>query len=138
MDNKTPLQRKKNMAAVKSRGTRPELILRKFLFSRGFRYRVNVKTLPGTPDIVLPKYKTAILVNGCFWHGHRGCKKAALPATNTDFWRKKIKKAKNHDLWVIRELKNQGWNVIICWECDILRKEPEITVMDNCLNIVYK
>jgi DNA mismatch endonuclease (patch repair protein) len=138
MDNKTPLQRKKNMTAVKSKDTKPELMLRKFLFSQGFRYRVNVKTLPGTPDIVLSRYKTAILVNGCFWHGHRGCKKAELPATNTEFWEKKIENAKKHDLVVIRKLKNQGWNVIICWECEILRKQPLITVIDNILHIDYK
>jgi DNA mismatch endonuclease (patch repair protein) len=138
MDNKTPLQRKKNMTAVKSKDTEPELMLRKFLFSQGFRYRTNVKTLPGTPDIVLSKYKTAILVNGCFWHGHRGCKKAELPATNTNFWGKKIEKAKKHDRAVIRELKNQGWNVIVCWECEILRKQPVLTVLDTILHIVYK
>jgi DNA mismatch endonuclease (patch repair protein) len=125
------------MTAVKSKDTKPELMLRKLLFSQGFRYRVNVKPLPGTPDIVLPKYKTAILVNGCFWHGHRGCKKAELPATNTEFWRKKIKNAQKHDLAVIRELKTQGWNVIVCWECEILRKQPVVTVIDKILHIVY-
>jgi DNA mismatch endonuclease (patch repair protein) len=138
MDNKTPLQRKKNMTAVKSKDTKPELILRKFLFSQGFRYRVHEKKLPGTPDIVLPKYKTVILVNGCFWHGHGGCKKAELPATNTEFWKKKIENAKKHDDLVTQELKNQGWNVIICWECEILHKQPEITVIDNIFNMVYK
>jgi DNA mismatch endonuclease (patch repair protein) len=138
VDNKTPLQRKKNMTAVKSKDTKPELILRKFLFSHGFRYRVNEKKLPGTPDIVLPKYKTVILVNGCFWHGHEGCKKAELPATNTEFWKKKIGNAKKHDDLVTQELKNQGWNVIICWECEILHKQPAITVVDNIFNMVYK
>ena len=78
------------MSKISSKDTKPEILVRKFLFSKGFRYRINVKTLPGKPDIVLPKYKTIIFVNGCFWHGHN-CKKGKLPSSNTDFWRKNIK-----------------------------------------------
>lgn len=92
------------MSKISSKDTKPEILVRKFLFSKGFRYRINVKTLPGKPDIVLPKYKTIIFVNGCFWHGHN-CKKGKLPSSNTDFWKEKIsnnksRDAKNSDLLV--------------------------------------
>ena len=84
------------MSKISSKDTKPEILVRKFLFSKGFRYRINVKTLPGKPDIVLPKYKTIIFVNGCFWHGHN-CKKGKLPSSNTDFWKEKISNNKSRD-----------------------------------------
>lgn len=91
-DVMTPEQRSRCMAAVKGKDTKPEMIVRKYLFSRGMRFRVQVRKLPGTPDIVLPKYKTAIFVNGCFWHGHEGCKYFRLPKSNIEFWKEKIKR----------------------------------------------
>lgn len=91
-DVMTPEQRSRCMAAVKGKDTKPEMIVRKYLFSRGMRFRVQVRKLPGTPDIVLPKYKTAIFVNGCFWHGHEGCKYFRLPKSNVEFWKEKIKR----------------------------------------------
>ena len=89
-DVKTPEQRSRNMAAIKGKDTKPEIIVRKYLFSRGLRFRVQVKKLPGNPDILLPKYKTVIFVNGCFWHGHEGCKYFRLPKSNVEFWTEKI------------------------------------------------
>lgn len=91
-DVMTPEQRSRCMAAVKGKDTKPEMIVRKYLFSRGMRFRVQVRKLPGTPDIVLPKYKTVIFVNGCFWHGHEGCKYFRLPKSNIEFWKEKIKR----------------------------------------------
>jgi DNA mismatch endonuclease (patch repair protein) len=122
MDNKTKAQRSMNRAAVKSRNTKPELIVRKELFRQGFRYRLNVKKLPGTPDIVLPKYKTAIFINGCFWHGHKDCKKSKLPSTNAVFWENKINATIQRDVLKIECLESLGWFVLVCWECDILHK----------------
>ena len=92
MDNHSPKVRSYNMSQIKSTNTKPEEMVRKYLFSKGLRYRKNVKTLPGKPDIVLAKYKTIIFVNGCFWHGHNGCKYFVMPKSNTNYWREKIKK----------------------------------------------
>lgn len=110
-----------NMSCIKGKNTRPEEIVRKYLFSQGFRYRKNDKRLPGTPDIVLPKYKTVIFVNGCFWHGHKNCKCFVVPKTNTDFWVNKIEANKQRDYRKIDELQELGWKVIIVWECRLKR-----------------
>ena len=107
------------MSKIRSKNTRPEMILRKALFARGFRYRVNDKRLPGTPDIVLPKYRTIIFVHGCFWHGHEGCKHASTPKTNTEFWVNKIATNKVRDKIHTEQLIAKGWNVLTVWECDI-------------------
>ena len=106
------------MSKISSKDTKPEILVRKFLFSKGFRYRINVKTLPGKPDIVLPKYKTVIFINGCFWHGHN-CKKGKLPSSNIDFWRKKISNNKSRDDKNSDLLIKLGWKVIIIWQCEI-------------------
>lgn len=118
MDNFSKEQRSYVMSKVPQKGTKPEYIVRKFLFSNGFRYRVNVKKLPGSPDIVLPKYKTVIFVHGCFWHGH-SCKYANLPVTNYDFWYDKIEKNKERDASKNQLLKDLGWNVFIVWQCEL-------------------
>lgn len=110
-----------NMSCIKGKDTKPEEIVRKYLFSQGFRYRKNDKRLPGTPDIVLPKYKTVIFVNGCFWHGHKNCKCFVVPKTNTDFWVNKIEANKQRDYRKIDELQELGWKVIIVWECQLKR-----------------
>jgi DNA mismatch endonuclease (patch repair protein) len=107
------------MSRIKGKNTKPEMLVRKFLFANGFRYRLNVKTLPGKPDIVLPKYKTVIFVNGCFWHGHKGCRYFILPKTRTEWWLKKINDTKTRDQIAENELTKTGWNVIVIWECDI-------------------
>lgn len=106
-----------NMSMIKGKNTKPEEMVRKFLFSKGLRYRKNVKTLPGKPDIVLPKYHTIILVNGCFWHGHENCKYFVMPKTNTDFWNEKIMSNINRDNKIRQQLSDLGWNVIVVWEC---------------------
>jgi DNA mismatch endonuclease (patch repair protein) len=138
MDNKTKAQRSMNMAAVKSRNTKPELIVRTELFRQGFRYRLNVEKLPGTPDIVLPKYKTAIFINGCFWHGHKDCKKSKLPSTNTVFWKNKINGTIQRDVLKTERLESLGWFVLVCWECDILHKDIAFSVRKNHLILKYK
>lgn len=111
------------MSKIGEKNTKPEILVRKFLFSKGFRYRINVKTLPGKPDIVLPKYKTVIFINGCFWHGHiwhgHNCKKGKLPSSNIDFWRKKISNNKSRDDKNSDLLIKLGWKVIIIWQCEI-------------------
>lgn len=107
------------MSSISGKDTKPEVLVRKFLFSQGFRYRKNVKTLHGKPDIVLPKYKTVIFIHGCFWHGHKKCKKAKLPVTRKSFWQHKISGNVVRDKKNIKQLKKDGWNVIIVWQCQI-------------------
>ena len=118
-DVMTQEQRSRCMAAIKGKDTKPEMIVRKYLFSRGLRFRVQVRKLPGTPDIVLPKYKTVIFVNGCFWHGHKGCKYFRLPKSNVDFWQTKITRNVERDAEAEAELMRLGWKVIRIWECEI-------------------
>lgn len=108
-----------NMSCIKGKNTKPEEIVRKYLFSQGFRYRKNDKKLPGTPDIVLPKYKTVIFVNGCFWHGHEGCRYFVVPKTNTEFWVNKIEANRQRDIRKINDLQALGWKVIVVWECEL-------------------
>ena len=109
------------MSKISGKETKPEILVRKFLFSKGFRFRKNVKNLPGKPDIVLPKYKVTIFVHGCFWHGHT-CKRSALPETNHEFWQEKIEKNIERDNCNIYDLKEKGWNIIIVWQCEIGNK----------------
>ena len=110
------------MSRIRGTKTKPEELVRKFLFSKGFRYRINDKRYSGTPDIVLPKYHTIIFINGCFWHGHENCKAAELPLTNTEFWRKKISENRVRDWKNIETLKKDGWDVIVIWQCEIKNK----------------
>lgn len=118
-DVMTTEQRSRCMAAIKGKDTKPEMIVRKYLFSRGLRFRVQVRKLPGNPDIVLPKHKTIIFVNGCFWHGHEGCKYFRLPKSNVGFWQEKIERNVARDVRNEAELKALGWHVIRVWECEI-------------------
>ena len=118
-DVMTPEQRSRCMAAIKGKDTKPEMIVRKYLFSRGLRFRVQVRKLPGNPDIVLPKYKTVIFVNGCFWHGHEGCRYFRLPKSNVEFWEEKIERNVARDFRNEAELKALGWRVVRVWECEI-------------------
>ncbi|HBU12020.1 MAG TPA: very short patch repair endonuclease [Clostridiales bacterium] len=117
-DIKTSEERSKNMSKIKGRNTRIEMIVRKRLFSMGFRYRINVSSLPGKPDIVLKKYMGAVFVNGCFWHGH-DCKDGHLPKSNIEFWESKIKKNIERDKLNYALLEELGWNVITVWECEL-------------------
>lgn len=120
-DTKTLEERSKNMSQIRSENTKPEVIVRKYLFSQGFRYRKNDKRLPGKPDIVLPKYKTVIFVNGCFWHMH-GCSRSRLPKSNLDYWKPKLEKNLQRDKIEYEELKSLGWKIIIVWECELKKK----------------
>ena len=120
-----------NMSRIKGTNTKPEMLVRKFLFSKGFRYRINDKKLPGKPDIVLPKYKTVIFVNGCFWHGHENCKYFTLPKTRTEWWKEKIKKNIENDLNKQTQLRNLEYKVLIIWECEIKSKEFYNTIIDD-------
>lgn len=118
MDIYSPEKRSQVMASVKSKDTRPELIVRKLLFSMGYRYRINYSQLPGKPDIVLPKHRLAIFVHGCFWHHHRGCSKSKYPVTNHLFWVQKIRTNVKRDRRNIAKLKGLGWKVMVIWECE--------------------
>ena len=119
MDVHSKEVRSYNMSRIKGKDTKPEETVRKYLFSQGFRYRKNDKKLPGTPDIVLPKYKTVIFVNGCFWHGHEGCKYFVWPKNNAEFWHKKIRDNILRDQRKVQALDLLGWKVIVVWECKI-------------------
>ena len=110
------------MSNIRGKKTKPEELVRKYLFSKGFRYRINDKRYLGKPDIVLPKYNTLIFVHGCYWHGHENCKASKLPETNTDFWRKKISDTIIRDRKNILKLREDGWKVIIVWQCEIKNK----------------
>ena len=114
------------MAAIRSKDTKPEMIVRRGLWKRGFRYRINDKRLPGHPDLVLRKYRTCIFVNGCFWHGHEGCCK--IPSTNHDFWVEKIRRNKERDREKLRALAEMGWHSITVWECELKPKKREETL----------
>lgn len=122
MDVHSKETRSYNMSCIKGKSTKPEKIVRKYLFSQGFRYRKNDKRLPGTPDIVLSKYKTVIFVNGCFWHGHEGCRYYVVPKTRTDFWLNKTNNNIERDRRKIVELEKLGWKVITVWECELKSK----------------
>ena len=119
MDNRSKEARSRNMSNIPSKNTKPEETVRKYLFAQGFRYRKNVSKLPGKPDIVLTKYKTVIFVNGCFWHGHEGCKYFVPPKTNTEFWYAKFQYNQERDARNYQKLRDLGWRILIVWECEI-------------------
>ena len=138
-DVMNPEQRSRCMSHIKSKNTKPEIIVRKELFKRGFRFRINVTKLPGHPDIVLTKYRTVIFVNGCFWHGHEECKYFVLPKSNIDFWRSKIERNQKRDIEVQRELAKMGWHCITIWECQLKPniKDKTLESLDYTLNHIY-
>lgn len=137
-DKLTPSQRHHCMASIRSKNTRPEWVVRRFLFSQGFRYRIHAKVLSGTPDITLVNLRTCIFINGCFWHGHEGCSLYVTPKTNTDFWTSKIERNKSRDQRVLQELKQSGWHTITIWECQLKPKEQEQTLQGllRTLNLI--
>lgn len=116
------------MARIKSKNTKPEILVRKFLFANKFRYRLHHKGLVGKPDIVLPKYKTVIFINGCFWHNHNDCKYASLPETNKEFWRNKIHGNAERDKSTYTKLESMGWRVIVIWQCQLKSSKRDSTL----------
>ena len=126
-DNHSKEVRSMNMSHIRSKNSKPEEIVRKYLFSKGFRYRKNVKTLPGCPDIVLPRYKTVIFVNGCFWHKH-DCPRFVWPSTNEEYWRPKIMGNVERDKRNLAELQQLGWTVLTVWECELKKKVIDATL----------
>jgi DNA mismatch endonuclease (patch repair protein) len=120
----------------KGKDTKPEIIVRKYLFSQGFRYRKNVASMPGKPDIVLPKYRTCIFVNGCFWHLHEGCKYFVWPKSNSDFWEHKLRTNRDRDLKAYQSKQEEGWHVIVVWECE-LKKEKQKHTLDTIVDKIH-
>lgn len=139
MDSLSPEQRRRCMAAIHSRNTKPELLVRRYLFAHGFRFRLNHPRLPGHPDLVLRKYHTVIFVNGCFWHGHENCKASHLPKTNTEFWQAKIKRNRERDIEEMKRLAEMGWHCIVVWECQLkpATREQTLQSLAFTLNKIY-
>ena len=135
-DVHTPEVRSYNMSRIKAKDTNPEELVRKYLFAAGLRYRKNDKRLPGKPDIVLPKYRTVVFVNGCFWHGHEGCRYFKWPKSNQEFWKQKIRTNQERDTRKTKELQELGWYVITVWECGL--KNDSENVLVNVLNEIRK
>ncbi|HFK5581468.1 very short patch repair endonuclease [Elizabethkingia anophelis] len=125
-----------NMSRIKGKNTKPELLVRKFLFSQGFRYRLHDKKLPGKPDVILPKYKTVIFVNGCFWHGHQDCKYFVVPKTRTEWWLNKINTTIANDRKIVESLQNDGWKTILIWECELKKEKSENTLSELIKKII--
>lgn len=134
-DVHTPEQRSYNMSQIRCKDTKPEEIVRKYLFSQGFRYRKNDARLPGKPDVVLPKYKTVIFVNGCFWHAHKGCRYFVWPKNNQEFWKNKITGNICRDSDNYIRLEQLGWKVIVVWECELKNQNLQQTLTQLCAKI---
>lgn len=126
-----------NMSRIRSKNTKPEEVVRKYLFSKGFRYRKNDARLPGKPDIVLPKYKTVIFVNGCFWHKHESCKYFVWPKSNPEFWKNKIERNIQRDIQNHQLLRDTGWNVLVVWECE-LKKDVQEQTFERLVSALYQ
>jgi DNA mismatch endonuclease (patch repair protein) len=133
MDNHSKEIRSYNMSQIKSKNSKPEESVRKYLFSKGFRYRKNADTLPGSPDIVLAKYKTVVFVNGCFWHMHEGCPKFVWPKSNEEYWTKKLMRNKARDEENKETLEKLGWKVLIVWECELKK-----SLIEERLNLLCR
>jgi len=131
MDNLTPEERSKLMGLVKSKDTKPEMRVRRALFSMGFRYRLQCKDLPGRPDIVFRKYKTVVFVHGCFWHRHPECKKTRTPKSNVEFWEKKFEANCARDELVLNQYEELGWTVITIWECETETEETLLAALSR-------
>lgn len=131
MDHITPEKRSWNMSRIKGKDTKIEVQVRSWLFSRGFRFRKNDKRYPGKPDVILPKYKTVIFINGCFWHRHEGCKYATMPKSNTEYWEEKFQRNIQNDKMHLQQLESMGWNVITLWECQLKKDVFEATMLST-------
>ena len=135
MDVHSKETRSFNMSRIKGKNTKPEILVRKYLFSQGLRYRLYSKKLPGRPDIVLQKYHTVIFIHGCFWHGYEGCRYFVVPKTRTEWWLNKINTNRENDRKNCELLKEMKWNVITVWECSLKKKKQEST-LNNILNMI--
>ena len=135
-DHLTSKERSRNMAAIKSKNTSPEIKVRSLLHRNGYRFRLYNKNLPGKPDIILPKYNTVIFVHGCFWYRHTGCKDCTTPKTNKKYWTEKFNKNIKRDKYVQDELKQLGWNVIVIWQCELKDQDKLIKELCNKLNVL--
>ena len=131
MDHLTKKRRSWNMSRIRNKNTKPEIAVRSFLHRNGFRFRLHSRNLPGTPDIILPKYRTVIFVHGCYWHRHRGCKDATMPKSNTEFWEKKFSGTVIRDSQKKDSLIELGWSVIVIWECEIKNEIFEKKLENN-------
>lgn len=138
MDIKSSEERSKNMAAIHSKNTKPEIYLRKLLFARGYRYGVNSKSVPGHPDIYMKKYNTAIFVHGCFWHRHEGCKYAYMPKSRIEFWQKKFDANIKRGEFVRKELESKKIKVLIVWECTIKRMKKDKKTEEEVISLIEK
>ena len=134
MDIKSAEDRSRNMAAIRSKDTKPEIFFRKLLFANGFRYRKNVNYVPGHPDLYLAKYHTAIFVHGCFWHRHKGCKYAYMPKSRQEFWNDKFEKNTRRDEEVLRQLVNEKVRCLILWECTVRKMIQQKDFESNIIN----
>ena len=139
----TPIQRHRCMSRICRQATKPEMAVRRWLWAHGYRYRLNVRSVPGKPDIVMRRYRTAIFVNGCFWHGHEGCSKFVMPKSNTAFWQTKITRNRERDQQNYDILLQNGWQVIVLWECQLAARHLENTMLqtsvalnENYINII--
>ena len=135
-DVHSPSVRSYNMSRIKGRNTKPEMLVRKYLFSKGFRYRLHVKSLPGKPDIVLPKFKTVIFIHGCFWHGHQGCRYFVIPKTRTEWWIDKINGNIKNDKINREKLAIEGWRMIVLWECMLKPKTKDNTLTNLIAELI--
>lgn len=130
MDTLSPSERSRRMARVKSKGTGPEMVVRRLLFSLGYRYRLHDRSVPGSPDIVFKRKKKAIFVHGCFWHRHDGCPLARLPKSRLDFWIPKLEGNRERDTRTLHQLKSLGWDVLVIWECEL----KDLNLLEKMLN----
>jgi len=137
-DNRTIEQRSQNMKRIRAKDTKPELLVRRFLHAKGFRFRLYNKNIIGKPDLTLKKHNTLIFINGCFWHGHKNCKYAKKPTSNTEFWKAKISKNIIRDQRNIRLLRKDGWMVLIIWECQLVKKKSDLTLSKLDKNIMKR
>ena len=127
-DTMTKEQRHYCMSRIRGKDTRPEMVVRRWLHSEGFRYSLHSRRLPGCPDLVLRRYHTVIFINGCFWHGHPGCDMFRMPRSNVEFWQEKIRRNKERDAQEVAALEALGWNVIVIWECELSRRARDLTL----------
>ena len=137
-DHLTPAQRHRCMSRIPHEATKPEMLVRRWLWAHGYRYRLNVKSVPGKPDIVMRKYRTAIFVNGCFWHGHEGCSLFVMPKSNTDFWRTKIESNRKRDQQNYQLLTDAGWQVLVIWQCNLTKVKLESTMQSVAIALNQK